>query len=264
MFDEKRINELKRIYPDLPVSLIAALCKREVTQAQSMFLRTMLSQFRHHKILGSVEKETFLCIDQSTLKVREFALKNPDFYLPDFKIAIDVDGASHDQSISKMNNDATREKFYDALGILHLLVPNQQAMSCSDANGYCLRVLIPIILNRKSVYTIGNQAHAKAQKHIYEQRMKFINIYPELKAYFPFQPEKYVYNRGMIWAKYMLGIKQDLWVDSEETSEGKLTNQEILHTYSNLISLMNKEDIASQMKITVRTLDRRLSTLVNR
>jgi transposase-like protein len=53
-------------------------------------------------------------------------------------------------------------------------------------------------------------------------------------------------------------------VDDEEISEGKLTNQEILHTYLNLISLMNKEDIASQMKITVRTLDRRLSTLVNR
>ena len=262
MFDEKRIKELKRIYPDLPVSLIAALCKREPTEAQSMFLRTMLIQLKHHEILGSVEKETFISIDQSTSKVREFALKNPDFYLPDSKIAIDIDGASHDQSISKMNIDATRERFYAALGIIHLLVPNQQAMSCSDCNDYCSRVLIATILHRQSVFKIGNQAHAKAQKHIYDERMRFMKSFPLLKEYFPFQPETYTYDPKNSWAKYMLGIKHDLEFNEKENLKNRtLTNQELLHTYLNLITSMNKEEIASRLNITVRTLDRRLSVL---
>lgn len=263
VFDERRVKELKELYPDMPVSLIASLCRREPTQAQSIFRKTILNHLTHNKFRGSIEHETFFCIDRTHGKIKEFDFKSPDIYLPEYKIAIDVDGSSHTQSISKMNNDSLRESFYKSLEIDHLEIPNEKAMNCADANDYCSRVLIPLILQKKTEFQIGKSFHAKAQKEIHSHRLRFLNAYPELSSYFPVS-EEYVYRPDMYWRKYMLGLIHYIPVEGLNVEKGSLvTDQQILHTYLGLIPYTDKHEIAKSLGVSTRTLERRLASIVS-
>ena len=67
----------------------------------------------------------------------------PDFYFPEARFAIEIQGAIH-ETASSMQEDARREHDYDALGITTLFVKSDEYCTPSGMSGIALEVAAAI------------------------------------------------------------------------------------------------------------------------
>ena len=94
--------------------------RRELRQNQTIAERNMWSQLRGRKLLGLKFKRQF-SIDKYII----------DFYCPEYKIAIELDGNVHDLEDVK-NYDAKRQQYLEDYGIHFIRITNDEYLGNSN------------------------------------------------------------------------------------------------------------------------------------
>ena len=94
--------------------------RRELRQSETIAERNMWSQLRGRKLLGLKFKRQF-SVDKYII----------DFYCPEYKIAIELDGNVHDLEDVK-NYDAARQQYLEDYGIHFIRITNDEYLGNSN------------------------------------------------------------------------------------------------------------------------------------
>lgn len=220
--------EIKSLYelisrdcPSMPILQRKHLASKEVTEAHRAMVNKLLPFLKGIEYSGTIEVDTLIVLHEKIGKYclqDRFRIRSADIYLPDLNILIEIDGRTHDYSISKISSDEVREDFYVSLGLFPpFRIDNSDVFIQSRVVRNCKEIMRFIEQQHERILTHPEE-FIRSKKLVEINRRAFYRQYPSLKSLFPSIASGIVKER---WVKKNMGLVYKMSAGGRSSVRGR-------------------------------------------